>query len=50
MHLLGAVALAVLYFIARAQLRLHPIRLILLCTPIAIDLLIGAPYIVDKTF
>jgi hypothetical protein len=49
LYLLGAVAQAVLYFIARAKLRLHRIRLVLLCAPIAIDVLICAPYVVDKT-
>jgi hypothetical protein len=49
MYLLGAVALAVLYFIARGNLRLHPIRLILLCSPIAIDFFLGATNVVDKT-
>ena len=49
MYLLGAIALAVLYFIARAQLRLHPVRLILLCSPIAIDMLISATNVIDNT-
>ncbi len=49
MYILGAIALAVLYFVARAKLRLHPIRLALLCAPIAIDFFICATEIVDKT-
>ncbi len=49
MYLLGAIALAILYFIARGNLRLHPIRLILLGVPIAIDMLICATDVVDKT-
>lgn len=49
MYILGAIALAILYFMARAKLRLHPVRLALLCAPIAIDILIGATDIIDKT-
>ena len=49
MYILGAIALAILFFIARAKLRLHPIRLVLLCAPIAIDFFLGAADIVDRT-
>ncbi|MHC4120480.1 MAG: hypothetical protein ACYSWO_23545 [Planctomycetota bacterium] len=49
MYLLGAIAPAILYFMARGNLRLHPIRLILLCSPIAIDFFLGATNVVDKT-
>ena len=45
----GAIALAILFFMARAKLRLHPIRLVLLSAPIAIDFFLGATEIVDKT-
>jgi ABC-type Fe3+-siderophore transport system permease subunit len=49
MYILGAIALAILFFMARARLRLHPIRLVLLCAPIAIDFFLCATDIVDKT-
>ncbi|UCF14848.1 MAG: hypothetical protein JSW59_15675 [Phycisphaerales bacterium] len=49
MYVLCAIALAVLYFMARANLRMLPIRLALLCAPIAIDVFLGATDIVDKT-
>jgi len=49
MYLLGAIALAILFFIARAKLRLRPVRLALLCAPIAIDFFLCATEIVDKT-
>ncbi|KPK40315.1 MAG: hypothetical protein AMJ65_10710 [Phycisphaerae bacterium SG8_4] len=49
MYLLGAIALAILFFMARAKLRLRPIRLALLWAPMAIDFFLGATEIVDKT-
>jgi len=48
MYILGAIALAILFFMARAKLRLHPIRLVLLSAPIVIDFFLGATYVVDK--
>ena len=49
MYILCAIALAILYFMARAKVRMMPIRLILLCAPIAIDFFLGATDIIDKT-
>ena len=49
MYVLCAIALAILFFMARAKLRMLPFRLVLLCAPIAIDFLLGATDIVDKT-
>ena len=49
MYILSAIALSILYFMARANLRLAMARLALLCTPIAIDFFLGARDIVDKT-
>jgi hypothetical protein len=49
MYILSAIALLILFFMARAKLRMHPIRLALLCLPLAIDLFLGARDIVDKT-
>ncbi|MHC4568727.1 MAG: hypothetical protein ACYTE3_23575, partial [Planctomycetota bacterium] len=48
MYILCAIALAILYFMARAKLRMLPIRLALLCAPIAIDFFLAATDIVDK--
>ena len=48
-YILCAIALAILYFMARANLRMLPIRLALLCAPSAIDFFLGATDIVDKT-
>jgi hypothetical protein len=49
MYILGAIAMAILFFMARAKLRLRPIRLALLCAPLAIDFFLGATEIVDRT-
>jgi hypothetical protein len=49
MYILGSIALAILFFMARAKLRLRPIRLALLCAPLAIDFFLGATEIVDRT-
>jgi hypothetical protein len=49
MYVLSAIALFVLFFMARANLRMVAVRLALLCVPLAIDLFFGARDIVDKT-
>jgi len=47
MYVLGAVTLAVLFFIARAKIRANAIRWIIISLSIAIDILFGARFIVD---
>ncbi len=42
MYILGTVTLAILFFMARAKLRAHWLRLTLLCSPLAIDVFLGA--------
>ena len=49
-YILGAVAVAIIFFMARAKLRLHWLRWLILCSATAIDLLWGARFIVDKIF
>lgn len=49
MYILCTIALAILYFMARAGVRMAPIRLVLLAVPTAIDIFISATDIVDKT-
>lgn len=49
MYILSTIALGVLYFMARANVRMVPIRLALLGVPTAIDIFISATDIVDKT-
>lgn len=47
MHSLAAILLASIFFIARAQIRWHPLRWFLLCTGIAIDILITSRHIIN---
>jgi hypothetical protein len=49
MYILGAIAGAILFFVARAKLRINTLRLALLCAPMALDILLGATYVVDKS-
>lgn len=50
MYLLGAISSAIFYFMVRAKLRLHWARWFILCLAIAIDIFLGATFIVDKIF
>jgi hypothetical protein len=50
MYLLGAAVIFVLYFMARARLRLTWLRWFLLCLALAVDISNGAQFIVDKLF
>jgi hypothetical protein len=47
MYILGAAAVAILFIIARAKLRLHLVRQILICAVMAVDIFFGARFIVD---
>lgn len=47
MHLLAASAAAMLFIISRAKLRIHPVRQILLYAIMALDIFLGARFIVD---
>ena len=46
MYILGTVTVAIIFFIARARLRLRWLRLVLLCSAMAVDTFIGATFIV----
>jgi hypothetical protein len=48
MYIVGAVALAIIFFIARAKLRLHWLRWVVLGSATAVDIFFGARFIVDK--
>jgi hypothetical protein len=50
MYILGTVAVAILYFMTRIKLRINWLRMIILCAAMAIDLFLGARFIVDKIF
>ena len=48
MYILGAIAVFVIFFMARAGLRVRWLRLIIICTAMAVDIFLGAVFIVDK--
>lgn len=50
MYILGAIAVAILYFMARAKLRVHWLRWVVLGSAMAVDIFLGARFIVDKFF
>ncbi|MHC4457370.1 MAG: hypothetical protein ACYS0I_09810 [Planctomycetota bacterium] len=48
MYLLGAVAVGIIFFIVRAKFRVTALRLIIMCSAMAVDIFLGARFIVDK--
>jgi len=48
MYVLGAITLAILFFIVRAKLRLGFLRLLLLSGTMALDIFLGATFIIDE--
>ena len=50
MYILGTIAVAIVYFMARAKLRIRWLRLVILCSAMAVDVFLGARFIVDKIF
>ncbi len=47
-YILGALATAIIFLIARQKLRLHWLRWAILCAALAVDIFLGARYIVDR--
>jgi len=47
MYVLGAIVGAIIFFMIRAKLRMRLLRRLVLCAAIAVDIFIGARYIVD---
>ncbi|HSV98975.1 MAG TPA: hypothetical protein VLI39_02310 [Sedimentisphaerales bacterium] len=47
-YLLGAVATGIVFVITHMKLRLHALRWAILCTALAVDIFLGARYIVDR--
>ncbi len=47
MYLLGAIVVAVIFFIVRAKVRFAALRQVLLCFAMAIDIFFGARFIID---
>jgi hypothetical protein len=50
MFILGTIATGIIFFMARAKLRLTWLRLAILCSAMALDIFCGARFIVDKMF
>jgi hypothetical protein len=50
MYIVGTVALAIIFFIVRAKLRLHWLRWVVLGSAMAVDVFFGARFIVDRIF
>jgi len=47
-YVLGAITVAIIFFLARAKLRAPALRWTLLCSAMAVDIFLGARFIVDK--
>jgi hypothetical protein len=47
MYLLGAVATGIIFTMARQKLRVHWLRWSILCTALAVDIVLGARYVID---
>jgi len=50
MYILGTIAVAIVYSMVRARLRIRWLRLVLLCAAMAVDIFFSARFIVDKIF
>ena len=48
MYVLGAIVAAIIFFMIRAKLRMRQLRQVVLCAAIAVDIFLGARFIVDK--
>jgi hypothetical protein len=47
MYILGAITVAIFFFTARAKLRMHLIKIGLLCATMGLDIFLGARFVVD---
>jgi hypothetical protein len=48
MHVLGAVTMAILFFVARGKFRLHPLRQLLLYSTTALDIFFHSAFVIDR--
>jgi len=48
MYILGAITAAIIFFLARAKLRVTTLRWILLCSAMAVDIFFSARFIIDR--
>ena len=47
-YILGTIAVTIIFFMARAKLRIRWLRWVILCSAMAVDIFLGARFIVDK--
>ncbi len=50
LYLLGALAVSVIFFMLRAQKRLAYLRWVILCSAVAVDIFLGARFIIDRCY
>ncbi|KPJ66970.1 MAG: hypothetical protein AMJ43_06510 [Coxiella sp. DG_40] len=50
MYILGTIPVAIIFFMARAKVRVCWLRWVLLCSAAAADIFLGARFIVDRVF
>jgi arginine exporter protein ArgO len=48
MYVLGAIVAAIIFFMIRAKLRMRQLRQVVLCAAMALDIFLGARFIIDK--
>ncbi|KPL25028.1 MAG: hypothetical protein AMJ75_02080 [Phycisphaerae bacterium SM1_79] len=48
MYIFGAIAVAIIFFMTRAKLRIAPLRWVILSSAMAVDIFLGARFIVDR--
>jgi len=50
MYILGAITIAIFFFMTRAKLQIHPLKVGLLCVTMGLDIFLGARFVVDRIF
>jgi len=50
MYILGTVAVAIVFFMARAKVRIHWLRWVVLCLAMVVDIFLGARFITGRVF
>ena len=48
MYILGAITVAIFFFMTRAKLQIHLLKVGLLCTTMGLDIFLGARFVVDR--
>ena len=48
MYIFGAIAVTIIFFMARAKLRIAALRWVILCSAMAVDIFLVAIFIVDR--